>query len=206
LLFAPAAVIGNPAGPPSGLDVNVVNEDPIPVTGDVNATVTGDVNVANTPDVNVVNTNPVPVTVQNEGELVFIREGYTVPDGKTLKIVDISVRCFIKRPDEQPVLTEQNSLNIMTSVWVQANYPDDKCPEPLQCGPTDCNCVPHIHAIGTAAAYRTVGIEDGVYTYAVFAGRQTNIVVTEGGLLLGVCSAIPASFGYSITTGVGYLY
>ena len=50
LLFAPAAVIGNPPGPPGGLEVNVVNPVPLPVTGDVNATVTGDVNVGNTPE------------------------------------------------------------------------------------------------------------------------------------------------------------
>ena len=47
LLFAPAAVIGDPAGPPGGLDVTVLNEQPIPVTGDIGATVTGDVTVTN---------------------------------------------------------------------------------------------------------------------------------------------------------------
>jgi len=77
LLVGSAAVIGGPAGPPEGLDVNVVNQDPIPVTGDLNATVSGDVNatvtgevdVTNTPDVTVVNTleNPVPVIVQPGG-------------------------------------------------------------------------------------------------------------------------------------------
>ena len=50
LLVGSASVIGGPAGPPGGLDVNVVNPVPLPVTGDVNATVTGDVNVGNTPE------------------------------------------------------------------------------------------------------------------------------------------------------------
>jgi len=44
LLFAPAAVLGGPSGPPNGLDVNVVNEPGVTVLNN--------------------NTNPVPVTVQ----------------------------------------------------------------------------------------------------------------------------------------------
>lgn len=78
LLVGSAVVIGGPTGPPEGLDVNVISPDPLPVTGEVDATVTGDVNVANTVDVNVVNdaTNPVPVTVQPDGLTVNVSTVY----------------------------------------------------------------------------------------------------------------------------------
>jgi hypothetical protein len=73
LVFAPAAVLADPSGPPGGLDVKVVNQEPIPVAGDIAATVTGDVSVVNQPTVNAqqsgtwsmsidnTTTNPVPV-------------------------------------------------------------------------------------------------------------------------------------------------
>ena len=35
LIVCPAAVIGDPAGPPGGLDVNIVNPLPVPVEGEV---------------------------------------------------------------------------------------------------------------------------------------------------------------------------
>ena len=64
LLLVPA--ISGAAGPPGGLDVNIVNPLPVPVTGDVNASVSGDVNITAGPeeglDVNIVNPLPVPVT------------------------------------------------------------------------------------------------------------------------------------------------
>lgn len=75
MLFLPANAICDPAGPPGGMDVKIVGQDqPVEVTGDVNADVTGNVNatvsgevdIANTPDVNVVNT-PV-VKAQQEGD------------------------------------------------------------------------------------------------------------------------------------------
>ena len=55
MLFLPANAICDPAGPPGGMDVKIVNQ-PVEVTGDVNANVRGDVNVVNNND------NPVPVT------------------------------------------------------------------------------------------------------------------------------------------------
>jgi uncharacterized membrane protein len=61
MMFAPAAVISEPAGPPGGIDVNLVNPLPVPVTVEGDASVTGDVNVTNTPDVNVTNTPDVNV-------------------------------------------------------------------------------------------------------------------------------------------------
>jgi hypothetical protein len=80
LLFVPAAVLGAPEGPPNGLNVNIVNPLPVPVSGDVNATVSGDVNAAVTGEVNanqsgawgvdVINdeNNPVPVyDIQTQG-------------------------------------------------------------------------------------------------------------------------------------------
>jgi hypothetical protein len=78
LLFAPASVVGDPGGPPGGMDVNVVNTDPLPVTGDVNATVIGGVDVKNTPNVTVTNNseNPVPVTVKNDALTVEISNAF----------------------------------------------------------------------------------------------------------------------------------
>lgn len=61
-MLAPAAVTSAPAGPPGGIDVNIVSPVPVPVTVDGQASITGDVNVTNTPDVNVVNTPDVNVT------------------------------------------------------------------------------------------------------------------------------------------------
>ena len=48
------------AGPPSGLDVNVVNtsSNPVPVTLQGAGTVSGSVAITNTPNVNVANTRP----------------------------------------------------------------------------------------------------------------------------------------------------
>jgi hypothetical protein len=87
LVISPAAVIGGPAGPPGGLEVVVINPEPLPVTGTVNAnvtgavdaTLTGGVDVNNTPDVNVVNTpgDPVPVTLPNVSS-VYRFVGYSV--------------------------------------------------------------------------------------------------------------------------------
>ena len=66
LLCAPAAVFGDPAGPPGGLDVKIVNPLPVPVTGDVNATVSGDVNATVSGDVNAVQSGDWKVTVEND--------------------------------------------------------------------------------------------------------------------------------------------
>jgi len=83
LVFAPAAVIGGPAGPPGGLDVNVVNPVPLPVTGAVDANVTGDVdvNVVNEPGVTVLNdtSKPIPVAVISGGPPLLRYVGLTEP-------------------------------------------------------------------------------------------------------------------------------
>ena len=63
-LSAPAAILGEPSGPPNGLNVNVVNPIPLPVTGDINSTVSG-VEVTNNA------TKPVPV------KSAFVREPFT---------------------------------------------------------------------------------------------------------------------------------
>ena len=113
VLAGPAMIMSGPPGPvqnrpPDGWNVNI-NNQPVEVTGDVNATVTGEVNVANTPDVYVVNgeTSPVPVTGAvnviktiepvSDAAGAFLNvncpysdEVYTVPDGKLLIIEDAS--------------------------------------------------------------------------------------------------------------------
>ena len=80
LLFAPAAILG--AGPPGGLEVNVENI-PLPVTGDLNATVTGDVNVVNEPTVHVGST--AGVNVVNE-PTVHIGSTAGEPFQETLRV------------------------------------------------------------------------------------------------------------------------
>lgn len=67
LLIVPASVIGGPAGPPGGLDVKIIDQ-PVEVTGTVDANITGDVNATIPGDVNVkgnveiTNTDPIPIT------------------------------------------------------------------------------------------------------------------------------------------------
>lgn len=83
LLFAPAVVLGAPAGPPGGLEVKVTNT-PLPVAGEIT------VEVTNSPDVRILNdeSNPVPVTVQNTetGTSTTIQQNlYTAgPGGRTI--------------------------------------------------------------------------------------------------------------------------
>jgi hypothetical protein len=72
LLVGSAAVIGAPSGPPEGLDVNVVNPVPLPVTGSVNV-------------VNGV-ANPEPLQV----DLIDFPSGYTVPNNRLLVIKYVS--------------------------------------------------------------------------------------------------------------------
>ena len=108
LLFAPAAVISAPAGPPEGLDVNIVNPLPVPVTVDGQATITGDVNVVNTPDVNVTNTPTVTlqddrVRVQGQandsylpGDPYWAAEYGPVETGKTLVVEYLNVSSTLK--------------------------------------------------------------------------------------------------------------
>ena len=63
LLLAPAAVAGNPQGPPGGLGVEIVNPLPVPVTVKGDANITGDVNVVNQPAVDAVQSGDWIVTV-----------------------------------------------------------------------------------------------------------------------------------------------
>ena len=84
LVVGSTAVIGAPPGPSEGIGVNVIGPDPLPISGNVDATVT------NTPDVNVVNTSPVPVAI-SEGPTPFQFRGgmgvnYTVPEGMVVQI------------------------------------------------------------------------------------------------------------------------
>ena len=99
LIVVPATVIA--AGPPGGLDVNVVNPIPLPVTGDINATVTGDVNVINTDPIPIQNVDRPANQPVVEAILPILHEGMkrtisplkilTVPAGKLLIIEHISL-------------------------------------------------------------------------------------------------------------------
>jgi hypothetical protein len=117
LLFAPAAVIGDPAGPPGGLDVNVVNPLPLPVGGDVN--------VANTPDVNVVNQPTVKSTqegtwdVNCSGEMIINGdESSPIPVQSPYARKKYAINMSIPFPVDE---TERES-EISGTLW--ANYPD----------------------------------------------------------------------------------
>lgn len=68
LLVTSSAVFAGPAGPPGGLDVNVVGPLPLQVEGDVNANVSGTVEVSNSPNVSIVNTQSDPVPIHNSNE------------------------------------------------------------------------------------------------------------------------------------------
>lgn len=82
LLVGSAAVIGGPAGPPGGIDVNVVSPDPLPVTGEISATVTGDVNVSNTPLPVTISNQEIPVPFQHN-----LEDGnFDVPEGMTAEV------------------------------------------------------------------------------------------------------------------------
>src|SRR5260370_29834403 len=63
LIVALSAPATRAAGPPSGLDVHVVNtpSNPVPVTLQGTGTVSGNVAITNTPNVNVVNTPTVNI-------------------------------------------------------------------------------------------------------------------------------------------------
>ena len=95
LLVGSAAVIAAPAGPPDGLDVTVVNPDPISVTGNVNVVndvsnpvpIEGNVGITDTVNVNVINsTVPEPLQVN----LIDFFPGYTVPNDRLLVIKYVS--------------------------------------------------------------------------------------------------------------------
>lgn len=137
LLFAPAAVIGDPAGPPGGLDVNVVNPVPLPVTGTIDATVTGEVNanVVNEPGVTVLNndTNPVPVNVQSGGPPVYrfvgITEALTTGSGGE-GIVGMNTKCQAVRVGARMCTSKEvfdtglTSFNNDASAWVAPSISD----------------------------------------------------------------------------------
>jgi len=75
------------AGPPSGLDVTVINT-PLPVTG----TVSGSVSITGTPNVNVTNTTATPVPTQNVGGGAATQVGQ--PASKLVSLICNSTGCF----------------------------------------------------------------------------------------------------------------
>ena len=117
LLVSSATVISGPAGPPGGLDVNVVNPLPLPVGGDVN--------VANTPDVNVV--NQPTVKSKQEGTWDVNCSGEMIINGDESSPISVqspyarkkyAINISIPFPDGE---TERES-GISGTLW--ANYPD----------------------------------------------------------------------------------
>jgi hypothetical protein len=76
LLFAPAVVFSNPAGPKEGLNVKIINPLPVPVTGDVE--------IINTDE------DPVPVTIIDEESCdreLLVRRGAVYDQIEGLSII-----------------------------------------------------------------------------------------------------------------------
>lgn len=126
LIVVPATVIGDPAGPPGGLDVqivnplplpvtgdvNIVNPHPLPVTGNVNATVTGDVNATVTGEVNVTNlpevqevTGQIEVTEYLEA---VILDGRCCPDSELH-----NVNLHFSIPEDKILILEDVTVRVL---------------------------------------------------------------------------------------------
>ena len=131
----PTMAIGDPAGPPGGLDVRIVNT-PVPVAGEVEATVTGEVDATVTGDVSVTNfpavqeVSGVVETSQNI-EAVLLRAAtcpervddrfgidFDIPDGMVLVLENVTyeiVRCLGSEstpitPNQLSAVLESNPL------------------------------------------------------------------------------------------------
>lgn len=87
LLFAPAAVIGDPAGPPGELDVNVVNEPTVKAKQEGNWSVT-----VETPILEAVQARSV---ITHISPAVFV---YEVPEGTRLVIEYVSFSMLSSQP------------------------------------------------------------------------------------------------------------
>lgn len=134
-LVLPTMAIGDPAGPPGGLDVRILNT-PLPVVGEVEATVTGEVEATVTGEVDATVTGDVGVTnfpavqevsgvveVSQNLEAVFIRGAtcpnrvddrfgidFDIPDGMVLVLENVTyeiVRCL--GSETTPITTNQLS-------------------------------------------------------------------------------------------------
>ena len=104
LLFVPTAGIGGPAGPPGGLDVNVVNT-PLQITGDVSG------------DINISNTDPIPVDVRNS-EPIAVDIGNVDP----IPVVTESTK---RIPFQYFIKTILDGAN-NTGIWGTILVPSDK--------------------------------------------------------------------------------
>ena len=120
LLFSPAALIGDPAGPPDGLDVKVVNI-PLPVTGEIDATVTGEVTVTNFPPVQEI-VGEVDATVTNFPEvqevtgIVAVEESTNAVfvDGKICpKTIDDFVAIDFDIPEDMVLILEDVTFEVV---------------------------------------------------------------------------------------------
>lgn len=119
LLVGSASVIGGPAGPPGGLEVNVINPVPLPVTvsGDVTGTISGEVEVTNDPlKVELDATHPrefinVPAQGAHAGDEIEHVTLYVVPNDKIYVLETISLMLQISEP-AKPRRTDVNQLYI----------------------------------------------------------------------------------------------
>jgi hypothetical protein len=85
----------NPAGPPGGLEVKVINDDtePVPVTGEVTATISGDVKVVNGAVERVAFSSSGSIEADKwQSDVIYMFE---VPDDKVLVVEYVSVLAHV---------------------------------------------------------------------------------------------------------------
>ena len=179
LLLAPAAVIGDPAGPPGGLEVNIVGQ-PVSVEGNVTATIPEPL------DVNVVNVPTVQLSLAKQPYQEQFSDGYSgessswraesaqVPPGNRLTVEFLSLYY---------VLTESTEVNVCKA-WV-LNEPGCDVDLPDK--------VLYRYYIPVSFALRPDGTPE--VPYEVFNSMQALMYIEAGGSL---CVSCPVPEGNNV--------
>jgi len=121
LLFAPAAVIGDPAGPPGGLEVTVVNPT---------LSVNGQMEVTND------DTNPVPVEVVDNPTIIAVQKQIGMGCGQTLPLEIYTV------PQNARLVIEYVSFRILSGpglavaeIAIETNVQNEVAEHPINVPP-----------------------------------------------------------------------
>jgi len=186
LLLAPVTAFSNPAGPPGGMEVKIVNQ-PVEVTGAVDATVSGNVKVTND------SSNPVPVTGTVNLEVKTIEPAYanwtvlnagspschhlyTVPQDKFLIIEDVSGRLCLS--SDCHAITSMSGCHLTIAVsGAECSQANQKAiivagnELPIQGGrPALLYANP-----GDEVAFNVEGCEEEVHATVMFNGRLISV-------------------------------
>ena len=173
LLLASGSVIADPAGPPGGLDVNIINPLPVPVEGNVTATIPEPL------DVNVVNVPTVQPSVPKQPYQEQFADGYSgdssswraetdqVPPGKRLTVEFLSIYY---------VLTESTEVNVCRAWVLSQPGCDVNLPDKLL----------YQYNLPVSFALRPDGSPS--VPYEVFNSMPVLMYVEEGGSLCVSCS------------------